>query len=121
MAKKIFKYRGKTEDELKVLSLEEFTQLLPSTERRKIARGFTEAEQILLKDLKTNPKGVKTHCRDMIVLPSMIGKTIGIHTGKVFTDIVIIPQMIGHRFGELALTRNKIKHGAVGVASAVKH
>lgn len=120
MAKKIFKYRGKTEEELKALSLEDFTQLLPSRERRKIARGFTEAEQILLKDLEKNAK-VKTHCRDMIVLPSMIGKTIGIHTGKEFTEIVIVAQMVGHRFGELVLTRNKIKHGAVGVASAIKH
>ena len=121
MAKKIFKYRGKTAEELQALSLEDFAELLPSRERRKIKRGFTEAEQIFLKDLDKHEKGVKTHCRDMIVLPSMFGKTIGIHTGKEFKDIVILPQMVGHRLGELSLTRNKVKHGAVGVASAIKH
>ena len=121
MAKKIFTYRGKTIDELKALSIEEFAQLLPSRERRKVlTRGFTDAEKILLKDLSKNDR-VKTHCRDMVVLPSMVGKTIGIHSGKVFTDIIIVPEMIGQRFGEFVLTRNKVKHGAVGVASAIKH
>ena len=121
MAKKIFKYRGKTTEELQALSLEDFTSLLPARERRKIQRGFTEAEQTFLKDLEKHESGIKTHCRDMIVLPSMIGRTIGIHNGKEFKDIIILPQMVGHRFGELSLTRNKVKHGAVGVASAIKH
>lgn len=121
MAKKIFKFRGLVEEELKALPLEKFVELLPAQERRKFKRGFTEAEQTLLNDLEKHDKGVKTHCRDMIVLPSMIGRTIGIHNGKEFKDVLIMPQMVGHRFGEYALTRNKIKHGAVGVASAIKH
>ena len=121
MAKKIFTYRGKTTEELQALSLEEFAQLLPSRERRKVLRrGFTDAEKTLLKDLEKN-SNVKTHCRDMVVLPSMIGKKLAIHSGKQFTQIEILPQMIGQRFGELVLTRNKVKHGAVGVASAIKH
>lgn len=121
MAKKIFTYHGKTEEELKQLSIEEFAKLLPSSERRKIKRGFTEAEKTFLKDLEKHDKNIKTHCRDMIVLPSMIGRTIGIHNGKSFENVVIMPQMVGHRLGELSLTRNKVKHGAVGVASAIKH
>ncbi|MFW6263280.1 MAG: ribosomal protein S19 family protein [Thermotogota bacterium] len=121
MAKKIFTYRGKTEDELKALSVEEFIALLPAAQRRKFARGFTDAEKIFLKDLEKHDRNVKTHCRDMLILPSMIGKTIGIHTGKAFQDVTILPQMVGHRLGEFALTRSKIKHGAVGVASAIKH
>lgn len=121
MAKKIFTYRGKTVEELQALSIEEFAELLPSRERRKVlTRGFTDAEKTLLKDLDKN-SNVKTHCRDMVVLPSMIGKTIGIHSGKEFTNIQIMPEMIGQRFGEFVLTRNKVKHGAVGVASAIKH
>jgi len=121
MAKKIFTFHGKTEEELRKLTLEEFATLLPSNERRKIKRGFTQAEQSLLLDLEKHERGIKTHCRDMIILPNMIGRTIGIHSGKVFNDIIIMPQMVGHRLGEFSLSRNKVKHGAVGVASAIKH
>ena len=57
----------------------------------------------------------------MIILPSFVGLMIKIHNGKAFQDIMIKEQMIGHRLGEFALTRTKVKHGAVGVATAMKH
>ena len=117
MAKE-FLFKGKTVDELKSLTLDQFVELLPSSERRKVKRGFTDAEKIFLKDLDS--PNIKTHCRDMIVLPSMIDKKIKIHSGKEFVEVLIMPQMVGHRLGELALTRKKIKHGAVGVVGAIK-
>ena len=84
MAKKEFTYKGKTLDELKKLSLNELAQLLTSRQRRKIKRGFTEQEQILLKKIRASQKNIETHCRDMIILPEMVGFTIKIHSGKEF-------------------------------------
>jgi small subunit ribosomal protein S19 len=121
MAKKEFVFQGKKIEELQAMPLEDFALMLSSSARRKIIRGFTDAEQILLKDLEKHEKGVKTHCRDMIILPNMLNRTIGIHTGKLFQDVIIQPHMLGHRLGEFAFTRQKMRHGAVGVASAIKH
>lgn len=111
---KIFKYKGKTIDELKALSLEEFALLVPSTLRRKINRGFSEQEQKLLERVKAGEQKIKTHSRDMIVLPEMIGIKLGIHTGKEFVDVVLVEEMIGMRFGELAMTRKIAKHTTLG-------
>lgn len=103
-------------DELKELSTAEFAELLPSRERRTLKRGFTQSQEILLKKL-TKKNDVETHCRDMIVLPSMLGKTIRIHNGKAFVQIVIQPEMLGHRLGEFALTRHMVKHSSPGVGA----
>ncbi len=122
MAKKVFKYRGKTLEELQNLSLADFAKLLPSRERRSILRGFTDAEKRLLARIEKFKSGktkkpVKTHCRDMIILPSMVGLTIHIHKGKGFEPVTIVEEMIGHRLGEFALTRNKVQHSAPGVGA----
>lgn len=112
---KIFKYKGKTIDELKSLSLEEFTLLLPSPLKRKIKRGFTEQEKKLLNKIKKGEKNIKTHCRDMFVLPSMVGEKISIYNGKEFVPILITDEMVALRFGELAPTRKiGIKHAVGG-------
>ena len=116
MVKKEFTYRGKKLEELKSLNMKDFMNLLPSRERRTLKRGFTEQEKILLKLLKTKDN-VKTHCRDMVILPTMVGKTIRIHRGKDFVSIEIQPEMIGHFLGEFALTRNKVSHSAPGVGA----
>ena len=117
MALKEFKYRGKTIDELKKMSLKEVALLLPSRERRKINAGFTEQEKIFLEKLQSKQKKVKTHCRDMIVLPVMVGRTVAIHAGKEFKDVEIIADMIGHRLGEFALTRSRVAHNAPGIGA----
>ena len=102
---KVFKFRGKTTEELKALSIEEFSNLIDSVSRRKIKRGFTVQENKLLDKIKNGERNIKTHCRDMIVLPNMIGQKIGIYNGKEFVSIHFVPEMIGLRFGELAPTR----------------
>ena len=117
MALKEFKYRGKTIDELKKMSLKEVALLLPSRERRKINAGFTEQEKIFLEKLQSKQKKIKTHCRDMIVLPVMVGRTVAIHAGKEFKDVEIIADMIGHRLGEFALTRSRVAHNAPGIGA----
>jgi small subunit ribosomal protein S19 len=111
-----FTYRGKTVSELQELSLEEFTELLPSRERRSIKRGFTEGQKKVLHEFKDG-RTIRTHHRDMIILPEMLGQTIEIHNGKEFVSVVLQPEMIGHRFGEFAPTRSRVTHGSAGVGA----
>ncbi|MDP3765097.1 MAG: 30S ribosomal protein S19 [Nanoarchaeota archaeon] len=117
MAKKEFTLKGKTTDELKKLTLNELAQLLTARQRRTLKRGFTEQQKILLKKLKFNEKNIETHCRDMIIIPEMIGKTIKVHQGKEFVPIVIGQDMIGHTLGEFVLTRKKVAHSAPGIGA----
>ena len=117
MAKKEFFYRGKKLEELQEMGLKELAALLPSAARRKILRGFTEQEKILLKNLKTSNKPVKTHCRSMIILPEMVSKTIKVYNGKTFEDVIVQPEMIGHYLGEFSLTRKRVAHSAPGVGA----
>lgn len=117
MVKKEFTYRGKTVDELKSLSNKELAQLLPAPSRRKLMRGLTQQEQLFLKNIVNSTKPVKTHCRDMVVLPSMVDKLVRIHRGNNFVDVQIAPEMIGHRLGEFALSRKKAAHTVSGVGS----
>jgi small subunit ribosomal protein S19 len=111
-----YTYRGKIISELQELSLEEFVELLPSRERRSIKRGFTDGQKKVLHEFKEGKK-VRTHHRDMIILPEMIGKAIEIHNGKQFVSVDLQPEMIGHRFGEFAPTRSKVTHGSAGVGA----
>jgi small subunit ribosomal protein S19 len=113
---KEFLYRGKTTAELKELSLNEFAELLPARQRRKIKREFSEEEKKLIAKLEKKDN-VKTHLRDMIVLPQMVGKTVKIHTGKEFHIVTIQEESVGHYFGELALTRKRTTHSAPGVGA----
>lgn len=117
MAKKEFTYRGKGIEELKNMSLNELAALMPSRQRRSLKRGLTEQQKILLANIKNNSANVKTHCRDMVILPEMIGKTIKIHNGKDFMPVVIAEEMIGHCLGEFTLTRKKVQHSAPGIGA----
>ncbi|MFW6286045.1 MAG: ribosomal protein S19 family protein [Nanoarchaeota archaeon] len=116
---KIFKFKGKTLDELKSLSLEDFSLLVPSRTRRKLLRGFSEQEKKLLAKIDAGEKNIKTHCRDMVVLPSMVDVKIGVYTGKEFLSIKIAPETLGMRFGELAMTRKIAKHTTMGSKKTV--
>ena len=76
MARKIFKYRGKTIEQLKEMSEKDFVQLLPTKQRRSFAKGYTEEEQKVVNSLKKGKDNIKTHCRTIVILPYMVGKTI---------------------------------------------
>lgn len=117
MAKKEFSYCGKSLEELKGLSIKELADLLPSRQRRKIKRGFTDQEKVLLDKVKAGEKDIKTHCRDMIILPVMVGLSFKVHNGKEFSLVIVQPEMIGHYFGEFAVTRKKLMHNAPGIGA----
>ena len=114
MAKKEFKYHGYTGEQLKELSLKEFMQLLPSRERRSLLRGFTHEEQSLLNKIEKRDN-VKTHERQMVVIPKMIGKTIQVHSGKDYVPVTITEEMVGHRLGQFVLTRKRTGHTGGGI------
>ena len=116
MAKKIFTYRGKTIEELRTLSVNELANIFPSRQRRKLKRGLSDNEKDLLTKLRKKDN-VKTHLRNMIVFPEMVGKTIRIHTGKDYIPIIIQEEMIGIYLGELAMTRRRVGHTAPGVGA----
>ncbi|MBW2978128.1 30S ribosomal protein S19 [Candidatus Woesearchaeota archaeon] len=117
MVKKEFKYRGKTLEELKNLSIEQFAELIPARARRSLKRGFTEQQKILLKKIRNKEQNIKTHCRDMIILPEMINMSINVHDGKNFIKLMITEEMIGCRLGEFIMTRKKISHSAPGIGA----
>lgn len=117
MAKKSFSFRGKTIEELQSLSLKELAELLPSRQRRSINRGFSAEKKNIIEKLKKK-NSIRTHVRDMIVLPQFVGKTISIHNGKSFEPVLIQEDMIGMFFGELVLTRKRIQHNSPGVGAS---
>ena len=110
-------FRGKKLDEIKAMSLQDFMQMVPSRSRRTMKRGFTEQEKIFLENLRSGEKDPKTHCRDMIILPEMLGKLIKVYNGKEFMPVAIEPEMLGHRLGEFAQTRRKVAHSAPGIGA----
>lgn len=117
--KKEFRYRGLTLEELQSLSLEEFLDLLPSRMRRTLKRGVTREQDKLLRDIEKADKDevIRTHLRNMIILPSFVGHKIAVHNGKEFQQITIDPYMIGHYLGEFALTRKRVVHSGPGVGA----
>ena len=104
-------------DDLKKMSIEEFAKLLNARTRRSIKRGITDPQQRFLDHLRRTEGVIKTHNRDMIVLPEMVGRTIRIHSGKEFQQVTIMPEMLGHYLGEFALTRKSVKHTGPGVGA----
>ncbi len=116
MARKEFIYKGKSLAELQEMDIKAIAALYPSRQRRSLLRGFTEPQKILLRELQEKDT-VKTHCRNMIVLPSMVGKIIMLYNGKEFVTIRVMQEMLGHYLGEFALTRKRTQHSAPGVGA----
>lgn len=122
-----FTYRGYTLDELRQMSMDQFIKLLPSRMRRSLMRGLNHVQLRLLEKVREAnemlkrgekpKKPLKTHARDMVILPEMVGLTIHVYNGKEFVPVEIKPEMIGHRLGEFALTCKQVKHGKAGVGA----
>jgi small subunit ribosomal protein S19 len=115
--KKEFVYRGKTLEELQAMSIEEFTDLLPARARRSVIRGMQTKNPTFFKHLERGDKVIRTHAREIIILPHMVNRKLAIHDGKSFVEITVTSEMIGHTAGEFALTRKQVKHTGVGVGA----
>jgi len=112
-------YRGKTIESLKKLDIREFAELLKSNEKRTLMRQYGEVEKFLLRFNNKILKGkqIKTHQRELVIVPKMVGLKINVHNGKEFFPIDITIDMLGHRLGEFSVTRSKVKHGAAGIGA----
>ncbi|MBI2172665.1 MAG: 30S ribosomal protein S19 [Candidatus Aenigmarchaeota archaeon] len=119
MAKK-FMLRGKTLEELNEMNLEELSKLFTARERRALKRGMPEIHKKLLEKIRSSrgkDKLIRTHARDMVILPEMVGAKLGIHSGGEFQMVIVNESMIGHRLGEFVMTRKRVKHSSPGLGA----
>jgi small subunit ribosomal protein S19 len=118
-----FTYRGHTLDELQEMSLEEVAELLPARARRTIDRGLSVEHEKLLESVReateegTADEPIRTHLRDMPILPAFVGLTFAVYNGSEFNRVRVQPEMIGHYLGEFQLTRTQVEHGQAGIGA----
>ena len=119
LTKKQFTYRGKTIEELKKLDVREFAKYLTSRQRRFALRQFQRIEDFInrAKTKIEKNKAIRTHSRDIIITPGMVGMKIYVYNGQKFMPVEIIGEMLGHKLGEFSTTRARIKHGKAGVGA----
>jgi small subunit ribosomal protein S19 len=119
MGAKEFIFRGKSLEELKKLDTREFAKYLESRPRRTVLRQFQEIEKFVerCKQKLAKKKQIKTHLRNIVIVPEMVGMKIGVYNGKEFFPIEIVGDMLGHRLGEFSSTRSKTQHGSAGVGA----
>lgn len=115
--KKEFTYRGYTMEELLKLPFAEIIELLPARARRTYIRGLNTEQESFIRRLRASEKPVRTHRREIPILPEFVGKTVQIYNGKEFMTVDIKPEMIGHYLGEFALTRKGVRHSGLGVGA----
>lgn len=116
---KKFTYRGLSIEDLQKLSIDEFAKLVKSRTRRTLKRGFTNQQKILLGDIRKDPqKFHKTHVRDIVILPEMVGAKIGVYNGKEWVTVDIAPEMVAHRLGEFSITCKRVKHSTPGIGAS---
>jgi len=112
-----FTYRGYKIEDLQQMGTSELVSLMPARARRKLTRGLSRDHENFLAKVRTGDDAVRTHLRDMIILPEMIGKTVEIHNGKEFIAVELQPEAVFHYLGEFALTRSRVSHGTAGIGA----
>jgi small subunit ribosomal protein S19 len=123
---KEFTYRGQTAEQLLQISMDDFIKLLPARQRRALLRvPPTEQRKLREKIRKARKEAaqgrsitIRTHCRETVILPEMIGLTINVHDGKEFQPVEITAEKLGHRLGEFASTNKKVSHGTPGIGAS---
>ncbi|KAJ7365690.1 40s ribosomal protein S15 [Desmophyllum pertusum] len=121
-----FNYRGVDLDQLLDLSHDQLMELVHCRARRRFSRGLKRKPVNLMRRLRKakkeaapmeKPDVVKTHLRNMIILPEMIGSMVGVYNGKTFNQVEIKPEMVGHYLGEFSITYKPVKHGRPGIGA----
>jgi len=121
-----YSYRGIDLDKLLDLSNQDLMELFRARQRRKFSRGIKRKPITLLKKLRKakketsygeKPEAVKTHLRNMVIVPEMIGSVVGVYNGKQFINVEIKPDMIGQYLAEFAITYKPIAHGRAGLGA----
>jgi small subunit ribosomal protein S15e len=123
---KKFMFKGMELDKVLDLSQEELMALVPARARRRFNRGLKRKPMALIKRLRKakracgehqKPDPVKTHLRNMIIVPEMIGSVVGVYNGKVFTQVEIKPEMIGMYLAEFSISYKPVGHGRAGMSA----
>eukprot|EP00053_Salpingoeca_punica_P020221 m.211097 g.211097 ORF g.211097 m.211097 type:complete len:145 (+) comp17836_c0_seq1:50-484(+) len=123
---KKFTYRGVDLDQLLDLNSEQLTALVHCRARRRFNRGMKRKPLALLKRLRNakknvqpneKPEVIKTHLRNMIIVPEMIGSMVGVYNGKTFNQVEIKPEMVGHYLAEFSITYKPVRHGRPGIGA----
>ena len=121
-----YSYRGIDLDDLANMSNEEFYELLGCRQRRRMNRGikasYVRMYSKVIKakaecEIGEKPAAVKTHLRDAIIVPQIVGGVIAVYSGRVFNSVEIKPEMIGHYLGELSLSYKPVRHGRPGIGA----
>ncbi|KAJ8906352.1 hypothetical protein NDN08_002845 [Rhodosorus marinus] len=121
-----FTYRGTDLEALLDLKPEQQIVLYHARARRRLTRGWQRKQRALLNKLKKakqaaqpneKPTAVKTHLRDMVIVPEMIGSVVGVYNGKTFNSVEIKPEMVAHYLGEFSITYKPVKHGKPGIGA----
>eukprot|EP01007_Sphenomonas_quadrangularis_P002777 NODE_467_length_1450_cov_294.216988_g348_i0.p2 GENE.NODE_467_length_1450_cov_294.216988_g348_i0~~NODE_467_length_1450_cov_294.216988_g348_i0.p2 ORF type:complete len:174 (-),score=65.23 NODE_467_length_1450_cov_294.216988_g348_i0:927-1427(-) len=121
-----FTYRGLELEQLLDLTNEELTELVSSRARRKFHRGLKRKPLALIKKLRKakadvpvgeKPPVIKTHLRNMVIVPELVGSVVGVYNGQVFNAVEIKGEMIGHYLGEFSITYKPVKHGRPGIGA----
>ncbi|KAF8088010.1 hypothetical protein N665_0557s0010 [Sinapis alba] len=118
---KKFSFRGFNVEALLKMSNVDLSKLFNARVRRRFYRGLKKKPLILIKKLRKakreakdhenkKPEVVKTHLRNMIIVPEMIGSVVGVYNGKKFNEVVIKPEMMGHYLAEFSMTCKKVDH-----------
>ena len=118
-----FTYRGLSQKELEELPLNKLLKLFPSRARRSLTRGINDGKRKLIEEMKAAKAGtlknpINTHLRDVLILPSMVGVTLNVFSGKEFKPVTITTEMVSHYLGEYVITNKRVSHGAPGVGAS---
>ncbi|HJZ18993.1 MAG TPA: ribosomal protein S19 family protein [Candidatus Nanoarchaeia archaeon] len=119
LTKKQVTFRGIDIEELKQIDVREFAKYLNSRQKRYVLRSFHEIEDFMnrAREKSARNKPIRTHKRDLIIVPGMIGMKIHIYNGKMFVPVEITWDKLGHKFGEFSPSRARIKHGKAGMGA----
>jgi small subunit ribosomal protein S19 len=116
--KKEFTYRGHTMDELLKLPFADIIELLPARARRTYIRGLNTEQEAFVRRLRAaEGRPVRTHRREIPILPEFVGKMVHVYNGKEFSPVAIKAEMIGHALGEFSMTRKAVRHSGLGVGA----
>ena len=121
-----FQFRGLELEALTALKEAEIAALVHARARRRMSRGLKKKSISLMRKIRESkkdvavgekPKLVKTHLRDMLILPEMIGGQVGIYNGKQFNAVEIKGEMIGRYLAEFSLSYKPVRHGRPGIGA----
>ncbi|MGZ9413203.1 30S ribosomal protein S19 [Mycoplasma sp. 1012] len=69
-------------------------------------------KKVELMNEQKNKKPIKTWSRRSTIFPQFVGLTFQVHNGKIFNDVFVTDDMVGHKLGEFSPTRTYTGHGA---------